>query len=345
MKFSDEVRIFVRSGDGGNGCLSFRREKFVPRGGPDGGNGGHGGDVVIVADSHNLNLYDLQYRKHFRARSGTHGQGSDCHGRQGADVIVHVPPGTLVYDGEKQEILCDLDKPDMTFVAAKGGRGGRGNASFATSTNRAPRRVEPGQPCEEKWLVLQLKMIADVGLLGFPSAGKSTLISAISNARPKIAAYPFTTLHPNLGMVDADIARRFVVADIPGLIKGAHTGAGLGHKFLRHIERTRILVHMLDMDPQTGRDPIEDYLTINEELEKYDSKLMEKTQVLVANKIDLPETKKRFEEIRKYFRKEGKEIIGISAKDGVGLDQLLSILEKLIPAMTEPPAGEDEGSS
>ncbi|MCZ7582277.1 MAG: GTPase ObgE [Deltaproteobacteria bacterium] len=243
--FVDEVRIHVRAGDGGHGCLSFRREKYVPRGGPDGGNGGKGGDVVIVADSQDINLYDLQYRKHFKSGRGKNGGGANKHGRAGADTLIHVPPGTLVYDGDRELVLCDLARAGETFIAAQGGRGGRGNASFVSSTNQVPRQVEEGGEGEQRWLVLVLKVLADVGIVGFPSVGKSTLIAAISRARPKIAAYPFTTLSPNLGTVDRDESRRFVVADIPGLIKGAHEGAGLGDRFLPS-HRTHAPAHPRD---------------------------------------------------------------------------------------------------
>ncbi len=335
MRFIDEVKIFVKSGDGGHGCVSFRKEKFVPRGGPDGGNGGHGGDVIIVADSQSMNLYDLQYKKHFRAKRGVNGGSSDRHGKNGQNIYVHVPPGTVIYDADKENILADLDEQGQEFTAAKGGGGGRGNAYYVSSTNRAPRQAQDGKPGDEKWLVLELKLIADVGLMGFPSVGKSTLIAAISKASPKIAAYPFTTLSPNLGAVDRNSQRKFIVADIPGLIEGAHLGVGLGHKFLRHIERTKVLVHLIDLDPQSGRDPIEDYEAMNRELAKYDEKLTDRPQIIAANKIDLPGAGENFEAFAGYCRNLGREVTSISAKDGVGLDELLDRVEKQLAKITD----------
>lgn len=330
MDFVDEVKIFVKSGDGGHGCVSFRREKFVPRGGPDGGNGGKGGDVVIVADSQSMNLYDLRHKKHHRAKRGGNGGGADCHGRDGEECVVHVPPGTVIFSDDKSEVLADLDEFGARYVAAKGGRGGKGNAFFTSSTNRAPRMAQDGEEGEERWLVLELKAIADVGLLGFPSVGKSTLITAISAARPKIAPYPFTTLVPHLGAVDRDPTRRFIVADIPGLIEGAHQGVGLGLKFLRHIERTRVLIHVLDMDPHSGREPVSDFDVLNDELGSYKAELLEKPQIIAANKCDLPEAAERLKKTVAAFRRRKRKVFPISAKDGSGLAELLDEVERVL---------------
>ncbi|HSE83689.1 MAG TPA: GTPase ObgE, partial [Thermodesulfobacteriota bacterium] len=267
VKFIDEAKINVKSGRGGNGCASFRREKYVPRGGPNGGDGGDGGDVIVIAKENMTSLLDYRYKRHYRAESGEHGKGKDQHGKSAPPLLIPVPIGTVIKDLSTERILGDLTEDGQTLVVAKGGRGGKGNARFATSTNQAPKKAEPGEEGEEKDLLLELKLLADVGIIGFPNAGKSTLISRISAARPKIADYPFTTLVPNLGVVSYGENKTFVVADIPGLIKGAHEGTGLGIKFLRHIERTRILIHLLDLSPFTERDPIEDYHAMNEELE------------------------------------------------------------------------------
>ena len=266
VRFIDEAKIYVRSGRGGRGCVSFRREKFVPRGGPDGGDGGNGGDVILVAQRNVSSLLDHRYRQHYIAQNGEHGKGKNQHGKNAPPLIVPVPVGTVVKDFYTGEILGDMVEEGQTLVVARGGRGGRGNARFATSTNQAPRYAEPGEEGEERTLLLELKLLADVGIVGFPNAGKSTLISRISAARPKIADYPFTTIVPNLGVVRYNEGKTFVVADIPGLIKGAHEGAGLGIRFLKHIERTRLLIHLLDLSPLTGRNPIEDYHVLNEEL-------------------------------------------------------------------------------
>ena len=344
MKFIDEVRVFVKSGAGGNGCTSFRREKYVPRGGPDGGDGGDGGSVVMVADSDKVNLVDLFYHPHQRADRGQHGQGSGRHGKGAADLLVHVPPGTLVKTERDGELLADLDELGARYVAAKGGRGGRGNARFASSTNRAPRRSDTGRPGEESWLWLELKVMADVGLVGFPSVGKSSLISALSNAHPKIAAYPFTTLTPHLGTIRVDDQRQIIMADIPGLIQGAHEGQGLGHKFLRHIERTKILVHILDLDPHSGRDPMEDYHQINHELMQYNPELGDKKQIIAANKIDIPGADEVLEKLRPEMKKIGIEVYPISATEGAGtgelLDKVLLLLAKMEGRRTDMPTWE-----
>jgi len=338
LRFIDDVKIFVKSGDGGNGCVSFLKEKFVPRGGPDGGNGGKGGDVIIVADSQFMNLFDLKHRKHHRAKRGVNGSSKDRHGANADRITVHVPPGTVIYDEDKQNILADLEVEGDQFIAARGGNGGRGNATFVTSTNRAPQKAQEGKPGEEKWLGLELKLIADVGLIGFPSVGKSTMVAAISRAKPKIAAYPFTTLSPNLGTVDRDPQRRFVVADIPGLIEGAHLGVGLGHKFLRHIERTRLLVHMVDLDLQNGRDPVVDYETMNKELGAYDEQLALKPQIIVANKMDVSGAREQFEKFAKYCAGQGIDPHLVSAKDGIGVKELLDHIEVELAKIAEADA-------
>jgi GTP-binding protein len=287
--FVDEVEIHVAAGDGGRGCLAFRREKFVPRGGPSGGDGGHGGSIFLVASSRANTLVGFRFHPEFAAGRGAHGQGSNRTGANGDDLSLDVPVGTLVYemtDGGEPVLLADLAAEGERVLVARGGRGGRGNARFASSTNRAPRRVEPGEPGEVKDLRLELKLLADVGLVGFPNAGKSTLIARVSAARPKIADYPFTTLTPNLGVVRLDEDRSFVVADVPGLIEGAHRGAGLGHQFLRHLERTRVLVHLVDVSGASGRVPAEDLDTVRRELELFDAPLAAKPQLVAANKID-----------------------------------------------------------
>src|SRR5918994_1010258 len=292
MKFIDEVKIRVIAGDGGRGCVSFRREKFVPRGGPNGGDGGGGGDVIAVADAQLTTLLDLRYQKLYKAGRGEHGMGKDCHGRRGADRVIHVPVGTIVRDARREELIGDLNVAGQQVVLAAGGRGGKGNAHFVSSTNRSPRYAQPGLPGEEKELAIELRLLADVGIIGLPNAGKSTLISAISALRPKIADYPFTTLVPNLGVVGYDDGRSFVVADIPGLIEGAHEGQGLGDKFLRHVTRTSLLIHLLDASKLDEHDLLSDWRTINRELELFDPELGKKPQIVVANKIDLPEARR-----------------------------------------------------
>src|SRR5262245_32321808 len=298
--FVDEATITVFGGDGGNGCLSFRREKFVPRGGPDGGDGGHGGSVILVADPHVTTLLAFRYKTIFRAERGRHGEGANKSGRSGKNVEVRVPVGTVVSE-DGGSVLVDLSRPGQTFEAAHGGRGGRGNARFKTATNRAPRRHEPGQPGEIRTLRLELKLLADVGLIGLPNAGKSTLISRISAARPKIADYPFTTLSPNLGVVDRGGDRSFVVADIPGLIEGAHRGAGLGHRFLRHVERCRLLLHLVD-PASPERSALADIRTVNEELRLYRASLARKPQILVLTKADAVQDRHAVEQVLAFAR-------------------------------------------
>lgn len=323
VKFIDEAKIYVKSGAGGNGCVSFRREKYVPRGGPNGGDGGNGGDVYIIANENMASLLDHRYRQHYRAKRGEHGKGKDMHGKNGEDLFVPVPPGTIIRDFDTGDVIGDLTENAETLLVAKGGRGGKGNARFATSTNQAPRNAEPGGEPEERTLLLELKLLADVGIIGFPNAGKSTLISRISAARPKVADYPFTTLVPNLGVVSYVDGKTFVVADIPGIIEGAHEGAGLGLQFLRHVERTKLLVHVLDLSPMTGRDPIDDFETLNMELKSYSPELYEKPQIVAPNKVDITESREKLEEIRGYFEKRGIPIFPISGATGEGLKELV----------------------
>ena len=292
MKFIDEVKIRVIAGDGGRGCVSFRREKFVPRGGPSGGNGGTGGDVIAVADPQLTTLLDLRYQKLYKAGRGQHGMGSDCHGHRGDDRIIKVPVGTIIRDATTGELIGDLQATGERVIVATGGRGGKGNAHFVSSTNRSPRFAQPGEPGEERELDIELRLLADVGIIGLPNAGKSTLISVISSVRPKIADYPFTTLVPNLGVVGYD-DKSFVVADIPGLIEGAHEGHGLGHKFLRHVTRTSLLIHLIDGSQIDPEDPLKDWRTVNHELALFDPALAQKPQVVVINKIDLAEARQQ----------------------------------------------------
>jgi GTP-binding protein len=324
--FVDEVDIHVTAGDGGRGCLSFRREKFVPRGGPDGGDGGLGGSVYIVATPRKNTLVDFRFHPEFEARRGQHGQGSNKTGHSADDLEIEVPIGTLVFEKDPagdMSLLADLAEEGQKVLVAKGGRGGRGNAQFVSSTNRAPRRIEPGEPGEERFLRLQLKLLADVGLVGFPNAGKSTLIARISAARPKIADYPFTTLTPNLGVVTLSDDRSFVVADVPGLIRGAHAGQGLGDRFLRHIERTKVLIHLVDVSSASGRDPVEDFDTIVDELRLFDPKVAAKPQIVAANKLDALDDRSRLTRLEKHVKKLGLPIHRISGVTGEGVDALL----------------------
>ncbi|MCK4244716.1 MAG: GTPase ObgE [Candidatus Omnitrophica bacterium] len=320
--FIDKVEIFVKSGDGGNGVVAFRREKFVPRGGPSGGDGGKGGDIIIKADGHLRTLLDFQYRHHFRAQKGEHGKGNKRTGKDGADLILKVPPGTLIK--EKGKTLIDLVKDEDSFLVVKGGKGGRGNACFATSTNQAPKYSEKGEKAEEKRLTLELKLIAEAGLIGYPNSGKSTLLSKVSKARPKVADYPFTTLEPILGVVKIEEGKSFVLADIPGLIEGAHKGAGLGDEFLRHIERTKVLIHLVDL---AEPDPVKRYFQLRNELELYNPSLLEKPEILVANKMDLPEAKENLKNFKKEIKK---EVIPISALTGEGIKELIGKVWKEI---------------
>jgi len=330
--FADRVVIFVQGGAGGDGCLSFRREKYAPRGGPNGGDGGHGGSVIIRASQGHTNLAHLSHQRHWRAIRGEHGQGSDCFGRGGGDMIIEVPPGTLVRDRDRGYLLCDLKAPGDQVVVAKGGKGGHGNAHFKSSTNRAPRQFEKGHPGEERWITMELKVIADAGLIGLPNAGKSTLLSRISRAHPEIADYPFTTKYPNLGTVVAG-ERNFVVADIPGLIEGAHAGHGLGHEFLRHVERTSLLVHLVEAVPIDGSDPIHNYHTIRNELAQYSPALAERPELLVVSKMDVTGAG----EVRERVARElGGEVVAISAVTGQGIPQLIHQIIALLAERGKP---------
>jgi GTP-binding protein len=325
--FVDQAKILVRGGKGGKGCLSFRREKFVPRGGPNGGDGGDGGSVILQIDAALHTLLDLRYHAHNFADNGAHGKGKDMHGRRGEDLIIRVPPGTLLKDPDTDEIIWDFQEDGERFVAAAGGRGGKGNAHFATSTNRAPRRTTPGEDGEERWLLVELKLLADVGLVGFPNAGKSTLIARLSAARPKIAEYPFTTLTPHLGVVELRDYATCVIADIPGLIPGAHEGKGLGLQFLKHIERTRLLVHLLDVTAtEAGRAPWQDFVALNHELACFDAALAQRPQIIVVTKIDLPAVRQRLPEVQRCFAAHGYEVLALSAATGEGIPALLSRL-------------------
>ncbi|MFQ5513839.1 MAG: GTPase ObgE [Myxococcota bacterium] len=329
MDFIDECRILVRGGDGGRGCRSFRREKFVPRGGPDGGNGGDGGSVILEGDPGLGTLLDTRHRKHHRAPRGQHGRGARKDGRGGRDLIVRLPLGTVVIDDATGEQLTEVLRPGQRWVAARGGRGGRGNASFATSTDRAPQRVEPGEVGEERWLRLELKLLADVGLLGFPNAGKSTLLSRVSAARPRVADFPFTTLRPQLGMVERD-EHRFVIADIPGLIPGAHAGGGLGDRFLRHLERTRILVHLIDPEPtlrgEPERNPEADHAALRHELAAYSEALAQRPEEICMTKADLVSRSDDRQALTRGLQRRGIEPRWISAVTGEGIDELLTAL-------------------
>ena len=328
--FFDEAKIYVKGGDGGNGCVSFRREKYVPFGGPNGGDGGKGGDVYLVVNPHLNTLVAFKRQRHFKAQRGEHGRGKNQTGRSGEDLVIEVPPGTVVRDAKTGEFIADLTEPGQKVLVARGGRGGRGNAAFATSTNQAPRIAERGEPGQERWLHLELKLIADVGIVGVPNAGKSTLLAAVSAARPKIADYPFTTLEPNLGVVALDEATSFVMADIPGLIEGASRGAGLGHTFLRHIERTRLIVHLLD---GASPNPLRDYETINEELALFDEKLAAKPQLVVLNKIDLPQAQAIWPAVKEAIEARGKPILSISALTGQGVREMLGRVAEMLKAL------------
>jgi len=345
--FVDEVDLLVLAGDGGNGCMAFRREMRVPRGGPSGGNGGHGGSVYLVASAHQNTLVTYRFHPEFKADRGRHGEGSNCTGSDGEDLVLEVPPGTVVYDNTAGDLipLADLTTVGERVLVARGGRGGRGNTAFATSTNRAPRRTEPGWPGEQRKLRLRLKLLADVGLVGFPNAGKSTLISRISEAKPKIADYPFTTLTPNLGVVRLSDDRSFVVADVPGLIEGAHEGHGLGTKFLAHLERTKVLVHVIDVSSASGRDPIEDFTVISRELELFAGAgddtavaLGNKPRIAAANKIDAMDDPDRLRRLQKHLKKLKVPVYPVSAVTGAGLPELLEAMWREVAASVESTA-------
>ncbi len=331
MKFVDQVRVLVKAGDGGRGAVAFRREKFIEKGGPSGGDGGNGGSVIFVADPQLTTLLDFRFQQHLRARNGQHGMGSDCNGLNAEDLVLPVPVGTLVLSEQTNELLEDMSTAGQKYVVAKGGRGGLGNINFATSTRQTPRFAQEGTPGTETMILLELKLLADVGLLGFPNAGKSTLISRISRARPKIADYPFTTLVPNLGVVQYKDRLSFVVADIPGLIEGASEGVGLGHQFLRHVERCRVLVHLVDLSAGAeGRDPVADFDAINLELKKYSPELATKPQIVVANKLDVTEAREAFVEFDATMKKRGIAVLQISGATGNGVDKVLDACAKVL---------------
>jgi GTP-binding protein len=330
--FIDEARILVKAGDGGNGCVAFRREKYVPRGGPSGGDGGRGGDVWMVASQHYNTLLHYRFNPEHKAGRGRHGEGSNKTGRDGESIELPVPVGTVVYDDETGELLHDFTTPGERFLVARGGRGGRGNARFATPTHQAPTEHEPGEPGEERRLRLELKLLADVGLVGFPNAGKSTLISRISAARPKVADYPFTTLEPHLGVVRLEDDRSFVVADIPGLIEGAHEGHGLGIQFLKHIERTRLLAHLVDVSESSGRDPVHDFEVIMAELASFSEELARKPMIVVATKMDVAQDPGRIEALKRHARRKRLRFIPISAVTGAGLDKLKRVMADAVNA-------------
>ena len=345
--FIDKARIYVEAGNGGDGMSSFRREKFVERGGPNGGNGGRGGNVILRAVNNLNTLVDFRYKRKFIAKSGDKGGLSNMTGRRGEDVIIHVPQGTAVRDDATNILIADLTEDGQEFVAARGGRGGKGNACYATSTNRTPTFAEKGEPGTKGWLRLELKLLADVGLVGYPSVGKSSIISRVSAAKPEIAAYHFTTLTPVLGVVRLSEEQSFVLADIPGLIEGASQGVGLGYDFLRHIERTKVLLHVVDVSGCEGRDPVEDFDTINRELEAYSEKLAKRKQVVVANKMDLPDSEENFQKLAAHVKAQGYEIYRASAATGEGLQELMwkayDLVKQYVPEPGEEIGVVDEG--
>jgi GTP-binding protein len=329
--FIDTAKVFVKSGDGGDGSVSFRREKYIPLGGPDGGDGGRGGDVVLIADPNMTTLLDFTYHKKYIAERGQNGAGSKCYGRNGSDLEIKVPMGTIIRDVETDKVMVDLSHAGDRYVVARGGKGGKGNTKFTTPTRQAPNFAEPGMPGEERWIALELKLLADVGLIGFPNVGKSTLLSVVSKARPKIANYHFTTLKPNLGVVSVPGAQSFVMADIPGIIEGAAEGVGLGLDFLRHIERTRLLIHVVDISGIEGRDPIEDFMKINEELKKYSVKLWDRPQIVAANKADMLYDDEVYENFKKKLNEMGyKHVFKISGAISEGVDDLLKAAAEML---------------
>ncbi|MFM9327331.1 GTPase ObgE [Paenibacillus mesotrionivorans] len=335
--FVDTAKVFVKGGDGGDGIVSYRRELYVPNGGPAGGDGGNGGDVIFRVDEGLRTLMDFRYQRHYKAPKGERGQTKTRHGASAEDMIVRVPPGTLLVDDDTKEVIADMTRHGQEVVIAKGGRGGRGNARFATANNPAPGIAEKGEEGQERYVLLELKVMADVGLVGFPSVGKSTLLSMVSAAQPKIGAYHFTTLSPNLGVVDVEEGQSFVMADLPGLIEGAHTGIGLGHEFLRHVERTRVIVHVVDMSASEGRDPYEDWVKINDELKLYNVKLERRPQLVVANKMDIPEAAEHLEIFKRKLEEEHgiTEVIPISAASRQGVRELIYRITQMLATVPE----------
>ena len=331
--FTDYTKIIIKSGDGGNGAATFRREKYVAAGGPDGGDGGNGGNIYFQVDKDKNTLIDFRYNKKFKAKNGENGSGSHCNGKYGEDLYIKVPIGTVVKDVETGKVIADLSEPGQTELILKGGRGGRGNSHFATSTRQAPRFFEDGEKGEEKEIILELKLLADVGLLGFPNVGKSTFLSIVTDAKPKIANYHFTTLEPNLGVVKTKDGSGFVIADIPGIIEGASEGVGLGIQFLRHVERTRLLLHFLDVSGQEGRDPVEDFYAINKELEKYSEKLSKRKQIIVANKMDAMQDEELIKKVEELAKKEGLELYKISAATKMGVEELIDHVNEVLKTL------------
>lgn len=339
--FVDQVKIYIKGGDGGNGMVAFRREKYVPKGGPAGGDGGKGADIVFEVNEGLRTLMDFRYQRHFKASRGENGMPKNQHGKNAKDMVVKVPPGTIVTDADTNEVIADLTSHGQRAVIAKGGRGGRGNSRFATPANPAPELSEKGEPGQEREVVLELKLLADAGLVGFPSVGKSTFLSVVSAAKPKIADYHFTTLAPNLGVVATEDGRSFVLADLPGLIEGAHSGAGLGHQFLRHIERTRVIVHVIDMSALEGRDPYEDYVTINHELKQYNLRLTERPQIIVANKMDMPDAEENLRNFKEQLQ-DDYPVFPVSALTQQGLKEVLFAVADKIDETPEFPLIHEE---
>lgn len=331
--FTDYTKIIIKSGDGGNGAISFRREKYVAAGGPDGGDGGKGGDVYFKVDKDKNTLIDFRYNKKFKAKNGENGSGARCNGKYGEDIYIGVPIGTIIKDAKTGKVVADLSKPDKIELVLKGGRGGKGNSHFATPTRQVPRFAQDGEKGEEKEIILELKLIADVGLLGFPNVGKSTFLSTVTDARPKIANYEFTTLEPNLGVVKSKNGESFVIADIPGIIEGASSGIGLGLQFLRHVERTRLLLHLIDVSGVTGRDPVNDFYTINEELKKYSEKLANKKQILVATKSDIIQDDGLYKKLENLAKEKNIELFKISSVTGDGITELLDYVAKTLKSL------------
>ena len=340
--FTDYTKIIIKSGDGGNGAISFRREKYVAAGGPDGGDGGNGGDVYFKVDKDKNTLIDFRYNKKYKAKNGENGMGARCNGKYGEDIYIGVPIGTIIKDAETGKIVADLSKPDQVELVLKGGRGGKGNSHFATSTRQAPRFSQDGEKGEEKEIILELKLLADVGLLGFPNVGKSTFLSTVTDARPKIANYEFTTLEPNLGVVKSKDGESFVIADIPGIIEGASQGIGLGLKFLRHVERTRLLLHIIDVSGTSGRNPIDDFNTINNELKEYSKKLATRKQIIVASKADVIQDETLYNELEKFAKEKNMEIFKISSVTGEGVDKLLKYVTDVLKELPKEELYEKE---